>query len=96
MKATKCDTPATTSKRNGRNRAKSNWWRTSYGRGVVNRIVAVDTNSHVITLGGQAITENKEDNGRYYIENARDALDKPGEWFFDAKAGRSFLLAGSW
>ncbi|MDB6059588.1 MAG: hypothetical protein JWO95_3432, partial [Verrucomicrobiales bacterium] len=55
-----------------------------------NRIVAVETNSHVITFGGQAITENKEDNGRYYIENARDALDKPGEWFFDAKAGEVF------
>ncbi|MGZ4962841.1 MAG: right-handed parallel beta-helix repeat-containing protein [Limisphaerales bacterium] len=52
-----------------------------------NRIIAVDTNSHVVTLGGQAITENKEDNGRYFIENARDALDKPGEWFFDAKSG---------
>lgn len=55
-----------------------------------NRIVAVDTNSHVITLGGQAITENKEDNARYYIENTRDALDKPGEWFFDAKTGEVF------
>jgi hypothetical protein len=52
-----------------------------------NRIVAVDTNSHVVTLGGQAITENKEDNGRYFIENTRDGLDKPGEWFFDSKAG---------
>jgi len=55
-----------------------------------NRIVAVDTNSHGITLGGRAITENKEDNGRYYIENARDALDKPGEWFFDVKTGEVF------
>ncbi len=52
-----------------------------------NRIVAVDTNSHVITLGGQAITENKEDNARYFIENSRDALDKAGEWFFDPKSG---------
>src|SRR5436305_13541355 len=55
-----------------------------------NRIVAVDTNTHVVTLGGRAITENKEDNARYYIENARDALDKAGEWFFDAKAGEVF------
>lgn len=55
-----------------------------------NRIVAVDTNSHVVTLGGQAITENKENNARYFIENTRDALDKPGEWFFDRKAGEVF------
>lgn len=52
-----------------------------------NRIVAVDTNSHVITLGGRAITDNKENNARYYIENSHDAVDKPGEWFFDPKSG---------
>jgi hypothetical protein len=55
-----------------------------------NRIVGADTNTHVVTLGGHAITDNKEENGRYFIENTRDGLDRPGEWFFDAAAGNVF------
>ena len=29
---------------------------------------------------------------RYYVENARELLDAPGEWYLDRKAGRLFYL----
>jgi hypothetical protein len=47
----------------------------------------VDETSHVVTLSSNPTTSNKESNARYYIENAPDALDAPGEWYLDGKTG---------
>jgi hypothetical protein len=47
----------------------------------------VDEANHVVTLSGNPSASNKEGNGRYYVENAPDGLDAPGEWYLDGKAG---------
>src|SRR5439155_14652793 len=47
----------------------------------------VDETNHVVTLSGNISPHVKEPNARYYIENAADALDSPGEWYLDRKAG---------
>ena len=43
----------------------------------------VDERNSVATLSGGPRPSNKEDNARYYIENAPDGLDSPGEWYLD-------------
>jgi hypothetical protein len=47
----------------------------------------VDETNHVATLSGNPRESNKESNAQYYIENAPDALDMPGEWYLDRKTG---------
>ena len=47
----------------------------------------VDETGHVVTLSGNISPHVKEPNARYYIENAPDALDSPGEWHLDRKTG---------
>ncbi|MBM3801132.1 MAG: right-handed parallel beta-helix repeat-containing protein [Acidimicrobiia bacterium] len=47
----------------------------------------VDAERRVATLAGAAQPYNKEADARYYIENAPDALDAPGEWYLDRKKG---------
>jgi parallel beta-helix repeat protein len=46
-------------------------------------IVSVDEAAHVATLGSDPRPSNKEVDARYFIENAPDALDAPGEWYLD-------------
>jgi hypothetical protein len=48
---------------------------------------AVDETNSVATLSGNPRPSNREENARYYIENAPDALDAPGEWYFDRRTG---------
>jgi hypothetical protein len=48
-------------------------------------IAAVDEAAHVATLTLDPRPSNKEADGRYYIENAPDALDMAGEWYLDRK-----------
>lgn len=50
-------------------------------------IRAVDETNGVATLAGDPRPSNREDNARFYIENARGALDQPGEWHLDRKTG---------
>ena len=50
-------------------------------------IVSVDAEAHVATLAGDPRPSNKEADARYFIENAPDAFDAPGEWYLDKKAG---------
>jgi parallel beta-helix repeat protein len=50
-------------------------------------IRAVDETNSVATLSGNPRASNREDNARYYIENAPDALDAAGEWYLDTKTG---------
>ena len=51
------------------------------------QIRSVDEAAHIATLSGDARPSNKENNARYYIENAPDGLDRPGEWYLDRKTG---------
>lgn len=51
------------------------------------QIRAVDTTNHVATLSGDPRPSNRENNAQYYIENAPDALDQPGEWYLDRRRG---------
>lgn len=51
------------------------------------QIRSVDESNHVATLSGNPKPSNKENNAKYYIENAPDALDRPGEWYLNRKTG---------
>jgi parallel beta-helix repeat protein len=46
-------------------------------------IVSVDATAHLATLTLDPRPSNQETDARYYIENAADALDSPGEWYLD-------------
>lgn len=48
---------------------------------------SVDETEHIATLSTDAQRSNKEADARYFIENAPDGLDAPGEWYLDRKAG---------
>ncbi len=47
----------------------------------------VDEGARIATLSGDPRDSNREVNAQYYIENAPDGLDAPGEWRIDEKAG---------
>lgn len=47
----------------------------------------VDLDNRVATLSGHPRPSNKEANARYFIENAPDSLDAPGEWQLDRQRG---------
>ncbi len=51
------------------------------------QIRAVDEANSVATLSGNPRPSNKENNAQYYIENAPDALDQPGEWYLNRRTG---------
>jgi hypothetical protein len=48
-------------------------------------IVKVNEDAHIATLTLDPRPSNKEVDARYFIENAPDALDAPGEWYLDRK-----------
>jgi parallel beta-helix repeat protein len=47
----------------------------------------VNTESNVVTLSGSSSPHTRESGARYFIENAPDALDVPGEWRLDRNSG---------
>src|SRR6185503_7809154 len=47
----------------------------------------VNTESNVVTLSGSGAQHTRESGARYFIENAPDALDTPGEWRLDRTSG---------
>lgn len=47
----------------------------------------VNPASNVVTLSGGGAPHTREDGARYFIENAPEALDVPGEWRLDGKTG---------
>jgi parallel beta-helix repeat protein len=49
-------------------------------------IVSVDESAHSATLANNPRPSNREQDARYYIENAPDALDSDGEWYLDRNA----------
>jgi parallel beta-helix repeat protein len=46
-------------------------------------LASVDESAHTAVLTDDPRPSNKEADARYYIENAPDALDQPGEWYLD-------------
>jgi len=50
-------------------------------------ITAVDAAARVATLSGDCHKWIIEKNARYWVENAPDLLDAPGEWYLDKKTG---------
>ncbi|HWN96178.1 MAG TPA: right-handed parallel beta-helix repeat-containing protein [Methylomirabilota bacterium] len=56
-------------------------------------IAAILTESNVVRLTGQAARHTREGGAQYYVENARDALDAPGEWHLNRQSGTVSYLA---
>jgi hypothetical protein len=51
------------------------------------QIRSVDDAAHIATLSGNPQRSNQENDARYFIENASDALDAPGEWYLNRRSG---------
>ena len=47
----------------------------------------VNTTSNVATLSGSGAPHTREAGAQYFIENAPDAIDVPGEWRLDQRTG---------
>jgi parallel beta-helix repeat protein len=47
----------------------------------------VNTISNTVTLSGSSSEHTREAGARYFVENAPDAIDVPGEWRLDRKTG---------
>jgi hypothetical protein len=54
------------------------------------RIASVDTSSRVVTFTGPTVFRPLawDPQQRYYVENAAELLDAPGEWYLDRTTGR--------
>lgn len=57
------------------------------------QIRAVDPEANVATLSGDPRPSNQENNARYFIENAPDSVDAPGEWYLNRKTGVLYYQA---
>jgi parallel beta-helix repeat protein len=56
-------------------------------------VKAVDPASNTATLSNQRQEWGDDKDARYWVENAADALDAPGEWFLDRHTGTLSYLA---
>ena len=50
-------------------------------------ITAYDPVTRTVTLSRQCSPYNREKDARYYLENVREGLDSPGEWYLDRETG---------
>jgi len=50
-------------------------------------IASVDTDKRIVSFPRPVFWRFKQWDGRYYVENAPDALDAPGEWRLDRRTG---------
>ena len=50
-------------------------------------ITHVDEVTRTVTLSGRQVAYGQEHNARYWVENFFEALDGPGEWYLDRRAG---------
>ena len=59
------------------------------------RVASLDEGAQLVkftgNVGGRGIGRTDYKN-RYYIENAREFIDKPGEWYLDIRAGKLYFL----
>jgi hypothetical protein len=57
-------------------------------------VEAVDEAERMVTLGKRSIFRLTEDHGpkpaRYWVENVFEALERPGQWYHDRKAGKIY------
>ncbi len=51
------------------------------------QIREVDETNHIATLSGNPRPSNKEANAQYWVENALEFVDSPGEWYLNSRAG---------
>lgn len=53
------------------------------------RIASVDTQEHIVTFTGPTVFRPLawDPDQRYYVENARELQDAPGEWYLDGQTG---------
>jgi hypothetical protein len=51
------------------------------------QIREVDEANHIATLSGDPRPSNKEPNAQYWVENALEFVDSPGEWYLNSRAG---------
>jgi parallel beta-helix repeat protein len=54
----------------------------------------VNTTSNVVTLSGGSSSHTRESGAQYFVENASDAIDMPGEWRLDQQTGVVSLRTG--
>ena len=47
----------------------------------------VDEATHTVTVGGKERRGRLQMGDRYFVENVREALDSPGEWYLDREKG---------
>jgi parallel beta-helix repeat protein len=55
------------------------------------RLAAVDEATRIATISGPECTSGIETGDRYFVENVREALDSPGEWYLDTAQGKLYL-----
>lgn len=63
------------------------WWSSSF-----NRIEKYSPETGIVEFKRSAGGYYPARHLRWHVENSRAALDAPGEWFFDRKAGRVFYI----
>ncbi|MBO5436102.1 MAG: right-handed parallel beta-helix repeat-containing protein [Thermoguttaceae bacterium] len=63
------------------------YWSTSF-----NRIADYDPKTGIVKFPRSAGSFYPPNHTRWHVENCRAALDVPGEWYFDRKAGRVFYI----
>ena len=56
-------------------------------------VKAVDPDTNTATLSGPRQDYGNDKDARYWVENAADALDSPGEWYLDRRSGTVSYLA---
>ena len=56
-------------------------------------IKSVDLETHTVTLSAKRQPWGDDKDVRYWIENAANALDAPGEWYLDRQSGKLFYRA---
>jgi len=54
-------------------------------------IAEVDESERMVTFGKRSVFR-LEPGDQYYVENALELLDEPGEWYFDPKDGRLYYM----
>jgi len=55
-------------------------------------IAGITPEDRVIKLNGPELSSDLQLGDRYFVENVRDALDAPGEWYLDKQAGVLYLI----
>jgi parallel beta-helix repeat protein len=66
--------------------------------GWVNAIVpvaSIDNEKHEIVFAGDGAAQDVRPGNRFFIENVREALDAPGEWFLDKAKGEVLYIPDS-